>query len=218
MCVYVSAYVSVCLCLHLCDLVSRLYIRRENLDLSPHSDAYQYRVMRCSLDCILHILCVFKHLLCSSHPHWQLLHIQIFPQTRNNEAISKHSATQEHLRPGTEPLHLLKDSNLRKWKHLCVGKNDERKADSTLRSSQAVLHTSIDRAPHCLTSEVKRDPVHSTRYGRRRSLWFVRHPNRFGNASIPAVIFDFWKTIGRQDSMLFLSIGYFNKYVYVVMI
>ena len=42
------------------------------------------------------------------------------------------------------------------------------KADSTLRSSQAVPHPSTDRALRCLTSEVKRDPVHSTRYGRRR--------------------------------------------------
>ena len=42
------------------------------------------------------------------------------------------------------------------------------KADSTLRSTQAVPHPSTDRALRCLTSEVKRDPVHSTRYGRRR--------------------------------------------------
>ena len=42
------------------------------------------------------------------------------------------------------------------------------KADSTLRSSQAVPHPSTDRALRCLTSEVKRDPVHSARYGRRR--------------------------------------------------
>ena len=41
------------------------------------------------------------------------------------------------------------------------------KADSTLRSSQAVPHPSTNRAL-CLTSEVERDPVHSTRYGRRR--------------------------------------------------
>ena len=43
-----------------------------------------------------------------------------------------------------------------------------RKADSTLRSSQAVPHPSTNRALRCLTSEVERDPVHSTRYGRRR--------------------------------------------------
>ena len=44
------------------------------------------------------------------------------------------------------------------------------KADSTLRSSQAVPHPSTDRALRCLTSEVKRDPVHSARYGRRRHV------------------------------------------------
>ena len=42
------------------------------------------------------------------------------------------------------------------------------KADSTRRSSQAVPHPSTDRALCRLTSEVRRDPVHSTRYGRRR--------------------------------------------------
>ena len=41
-------------------------------------------------------------------------------------------------------------------------------ADSTLRSSQADSHPSTDRALCCLTSEAERDPVHSTRYGRRR--------------------------------------------------
>ena len=45
-----------------------------------------------------------------------------------------------------------------------------KKADSTLRSSQAVPHPSTNRALCCLTSEVERDPVHSTRYGRRRNL------------------------------------------------
>ena len=42
------------------------------------------------------------------------------------------------------------------------------KADSTLRSSQAVPHPSTDRALSRLTSEVERDPVHSTWYGRQR--------------------------------------------------
>ena len=42
------------------------------------------------------------------------------------------------------------------------------KAGSTLRSSQAVPHPSTNRALRRLTSEVRRDPVHSTRYGRRR--------------------------------------------------
>ena len=44
----------------------------------------------------------------------------------------------------------------------------EEKADSTLRSSQAVPHPSTDRALRRLTSEVERDPVHSTWYGRQR--------------------------------------------------
>ena len=43
------------------------------------------------------------------------------------------------------------------------------KADSTLRSSRAVPHPSTNRALRRLTSEVRRDPVHSTRYGRQRN-------------------------------------------------
>ena len=41
------------------------------------------------------------------------------------------------------------------------------KADSTLRTSRAVPHPSTIRALCRLTSEVERDPVHSTRYGRQ---------------------------------------------------
>ena len=44
------------------------------------------------------------------------------------------------------------------------------KADSTLRSSQAVPHPSTDRALSRLTLEVERDPVHSTWYGRQRQF------------------------------------------------
>ena len=53
-----------------------------------------------------------------------------------------------------------------------IASERKEKADSTLRSSQAVPHPSTDRALRCLTSEVKRDPVHSTRYGRRRHETF----------------------------------------------
>ena len=47
----------------------------------------------------------------------------------------------------------------------------EEKADSTLRSSRAVPHPSTNRALRRLTSEVGRDPVHSTRYGRQRNSY-----------------------------------------------
>ena len=43
------------------------------------------------------------------------------------------------------------------------------KADITRGSSQAVPHPSTNRALCCLTSEVRRDRVHSIRYGRQRS-------------------------------------------------
>ena len=42
-------------------------------------------------------------------------------------------------------------------------------ADSTRRSSQAVPHPSTNRALCRLTSEVRRDPVYSTRYGRQQT-------------------------------------------------
>ena len=44
------------------------------------------------------------------------------------------------------------------------------KADSTRRCSQAVPHPSTNRALRRLTSEVGRDPVCSTRYGRQREI------------------------------------------------
>jgi hypothetical protein len=47
------------------------------------------------------------------------------------------------------------------------------KADSTLRSSQAVPHPSTNRARCRLTAEVRRDPVYSTRYGRQQTCTFT---------------------------------------------
>ena len=52
----------------------------------------------------------------------------------------------------------------------CLLGTQKPKADSTLRCSRAVPHPSTNRALRRLTSEVGRDPVHSTRYGRRRDL------------------------------------------------
>ena len=57
---------------------------------------------------------------------------------------------------------------------LCVGnwlKLMKEKAGSTLRSSRAVPHPSTNRALRRLTSEVGRDPVHLTRYGRQRNSY-----------------------------------------------
>ena len=51
------------------------------------------------------------------------------------------------------------------------GVTSDAKADSTLRSSRAVPHPSTNRALRRLTSEVGRDPVYSTRYGRQRIHW-----------------------------------------------
>ena len=47
-------------------------------------------------------------------------------------------------------------------------------AGSTLRSSRAVPHPSINQALRRFTSEVGRDPVHSTRYGRPPAMKLSR--------------------------------------------
>ena len=58
-----------------------------------------------------------------------------------------------------------------RWKWWPAGsKKQGAKADSTLKSSRAVPHPSTDRALRRLTSKVRRDPVHSTRYGRQREV------------------------------------------------
>ena len=62
-----------------------------------------------------------------------------------------------------------------------------KKADSTRRSSQAVPHPSTNRALRRLTSEVGRDPVHSTRYGRQRyphSSWRSTMSMTWNNSEI----------------------------------
>ena len=64
---------------------------------------------------------------------------------------------------------------VRSWCSGCVGmrlpargSGCGQKADSTLRYSQAVPDPSTNRALSRLISEVRRDPVHSTWYGRQR--------------------------------------------------
>ena len=69
-----------------------------------------------------------------------------------------------------------------------LAKRRVQKADSTLRSSRAVPHPSTNRALRRLTSEVRRDPVHSTRYGRQRalSLCCTVIENGYGRESVSA--------------------------------
>ena len=50
------------------------------------------------------------------------------------------------------------------------------KAYSTPRGSQAVPHLSTNRALRCLTAEFGRDPVCSTRYGRKHKIQLTPHP------------------------------------------
>ena len=68
---------------------------------------------------------------------------------------------------------------LSRWTNSAAAWQGKRKADSTRRSSQAVPHPSTNRALRRLTSEVGRDPVHSTRYGRQRKVW-RRHQSKLG--------------------------------------
>ena len=57
---------------------------------------------------------------------------------------------------------------------LSVATASSDKADSTWRCSQAVPHPSTNQALGSLTSEVRRDPVYSTRYGRQRDCFDAR--------------------------------------------
>ena len=63
-----------------------------------------------------------------------------------------------------------------------------RKADDTLRCSQAVPHPSTNRALRRLTSEVGRDPVYSTWYGRRRTLGPIASQNEIFLYELPLCV------------------------------
>ena len=63
------------------------------------------------------------------------------------------------------------------------------KADSTLRTSQAVPHPSTIRALCHLTSEVERDPVHLTWYGRQRCF----------ASRTPLVSLRLWPSVVREE-------------------
>ena len=78
------------------------------------------------------------------------------------------------------------------------------KAGSTLRSSRAVPHPSTNRALRRLTSEVERDPVHSTRYGRQREHCFFKNTFVCYKVSVthPSVPRDRWNTARRAAPSL----------------
>ena len=90
-----------------------------------------------------------------------------------------------------------KDLNARKRQQIAA---HSPKAGSTLRSSRAVPHPSTNRALRRLTSEVGRDPVHSTRYGRRRQ------PYRL-NKSVPRPKQKIPRRIGHQFSFCDVASG-----------
>ncbi len=81
-------------------------------------------------------------------------------ETRAREAAEKENRHTEH----TEDDAIRRSSIMTSRRSCRIYK-----ADSTLRSSQAVPHPSTNRALRRLTSEVRRDPVYSTRYGRQRT-------------------------------------------------
>ena len=72
----------------------------------------------------------------------------------------------------------------RHYVYKCGGPFKFAKAGSTLRSSRAVPHPSTNRALRRLTSEVGRDPVRSTRYGRQRYAR-CRYPTRVCRGDSP---------------------------------
>ena len=89
-------------------------------------------------------------------------------------------------------------------------KIEKQKANSTLRASRAVPHPSTDRALRRLTSEVRRDPVHSTRYGRWRRMkqanFQIRQKRKYNpNISVKKQIFAFCGPGERHHSVHFIT-------------
>jgi hypothetical protein len=88
---------------------------------------------------------------------------------------ASHSKQQTHLKPLIQiwqRWHLWQQTQRTTAQLACNG--DREKADSTLRSSQAVPHPSTNRALCRLTSEVRRNPVHSTWWPSANALHIVR--------------------------------------------
>ena len=89
-------------------------------------------------------------------------------ETRAREAAEKENRHKEH----TE------DDAIRRSSIMTSRRSCRRyKADSTLRSSQAVPHPSTDRALSRLTSEVERDPVRSTWHGSQETYCLKKAQN-----------------------------------------
>ena len=84
------------------------------------------------------------------------------------------------------------------------------KADSTLRTSRAVPHPSTDRALRRLTSEVRRDPVHSTRYGRQRSLKSFSSRFLFGNSNLTRLFSKTCKKHGTPHTQFMIPHVFFH--------
>ena len=82
-----------------------------------------------------------------------------------NKEKDKHIHTKGMRRKGEDGR---TSTSTRRRRRATKGGGGRSKADSTPRYSRAVPHPSTNRALRRLTSEVRRDPVHSTRYGRRR--------------------------------------------------
>ena len=115
-------------------------------------------------------------LIWESHPHvrWNMLPIQIKQSPCSN--VTKGEPSQQ--KSTTLPICLLSFC-LQSPSSLTGHEAPGQKADSTLRYSQAVPDPSTNRALSRLTSEVERDPVHSTRYGRQREAdmpWHICSP------------------------------------------
>ena len=71
-----------------------------------------------------------------------------------------------------DPARMLSAAPALRWNSVVfhMGVAESMRAGSTQRCSQAVSHPSTNRALCRLTSEVGRDPVHSARHGRQRTI------------------------------------------------
>jgi hypothetical protein len=107
------------------------------------------------------------YLIWESHPHAKWNMLSLWTKQSPCSVVTKGEPSQQkHNVFSTCLLHLRGSAFL-----LNGNEAANEKADSTLRYSQAVPDPSTNRALSRLTSEVKRDPVHSTRYGRQRKAY-----------------------------------------------
>ena len=124
-----------------------------------------------------------KEKICLTEARLQVKSVDIKPITKRRQAgqqthrHKRHNQThkhKEHNQNTSTTTQTTKNKQNKLYLPSGILNKGRAKAGSTRRCSQAVPHLSTSQALCRLTSGVKKDPVHSTRYGRQR-----QHKNQF---------------------------------------